>query len=239
MSHKKTRKHTKRKNGLVIEDTDTRNTREWFSFPSNDDRGNPSQFESMGGLEVLYVLFLTVILFTVHRLLPLAFWGFTVLSLQLLYAIDLRRRRAIFALWIAYGALFSALDVAHEDSATFLAVSSLVGAGCIVARYIIPAQVSSHRLIASCIGIVNIFPVQCNNLVYSPTVSIVRCVLFATGMVMGSEDDWLVMIYLLFAKEEALPLLLFWHGCVHCVSKQREKKKVTKKDSLLPVVHHE
>ena len=56
---------------------------------------------------------------------------------------------------------------------------------------------------------------------------------------LGTEYDWLVMIYLLFAKEEALPLLLVWHGCVHCVSKHKKKKNVTKRDSLLPVVHHE
>lgn len=167
---------------------------------------------------------------------PRLFFGYLILAFVLLYWIDLRSRRAVFSLWLLYSALFALLQTEPEDNATFLVLSSLAGAAAIIVRYMAPAQASASRWPGVALGLCSIFPVQCNNLFFASGVALIRMFVFCVLVLVSTEDDWLVMVYPLFAKEEALPFLIAWHAGVYYFTRRRVSQARADTTPVLPVV---
>jgi hypothetical protein len=144
---------------------------------------------------------------------------------QILRARTLDLFAALF-LWFAYSFSYSALGVGREDSEVLLALTTAVHAFAIAFARRLPQT----DWVMGPFSLVVILPVQCNNIIYTPLFSVLRA-LVAVGLQFADRDPpWVLRLYPLFCKQEALPILFAVHIATLYWQRQLPKQ-------LLPTIH--
>lgn len=146
------------------------------------------------------------------RHLPAAVAGY----LLLLGAVAVARAdEHVFAIWLLYGFVYWSLGVGRgvDDDGLLLTLTSVAQVLGLAAAFLFPATVREfNRPLFWAAGALLVLPIQCNNPYYTPAFSIARVLLFAAVELLRPSELWVVKQYPLFAKREALVLIVVLHA---------------------------
>ena len=144
------------------------------------------------------------------RHLPLVVTGY----LLLLGAVSVARAdEHVFAVWLLYGFVYWSLRVGADDDGLLLTITSAAQVLALAAAFLFPVTVKEYnRPLFWVAGALLVLPIQCNNPFYTPAFSMVRVLLFAAVELLRPSELWVVKQYPLFAKREALVLIVLLHA---------------------------
>lgn len=162
------------------------------------------------------IILLVVLLFCVGTLVvlskhaPAALFGYVFLQWSLVLFFRSRQDEA-FALWVIYGFTYFVLRVNHDDETLLLVFTSLAHAGAILAHYLARDVLRDAPWLIFVFGAILVIPLQCNNLFFTPILSVVRVFLYVGVSYLEPDGLWIVKQYPLFCKQEAVFVILVWH----------------------------
>lgn len=117
----------------------------------------------------------------------------------------------VFA-WFAYCFTFWSVGHDRDDNVLLLTVTSLAQAAGLVLTETARDALDEHRgSVALAAAAVLMIPFRCNNMHYTPGVSLARLVLYSVAATADRRRHWLAHQYPLFATQEVVFFLLVCH----------------------------
>jgi hypothetical protein len=122
---------------------------------------------------------------------------------------------AFFQLWVVYSFAYWAIGLPDDDSSVLLVLVTLLHAGILAFGRWIPTGIIMQRrvVIRNMLVLLAIIPLSCNNLYLHPLLGLCRAALYSIVRLATPDraaTHWLMTMYILFSKIEALLPLMLW-----------------------------